>query len=118
MPKSEPMRMRSGAFELRKAGASRYDLRDPYHIAVTVSWAGFFIGLVVAFVLINLVFALLYLAVPGAVTNLDGIVDAFFFSIETLATVGYGAMAPETVYGHLITGAEVTGPYTVTAVSF
>ena len=117
MPKIEPMRMRIGAFELRKAGASRYDLRDPYHIAVTVSWTGFFIGLVVAFVLINLVFALLYLAVPGAVTNLDGIVDAFFFSIETLATVGYGAMAPETVYGHVISGAEIITGMAFTAIT-
>jgi inward rectifier potassium channel len=111
------MRMKVGAFELRKSGASRYDLRDPYHIAVTASWSGFFVGLVIAFVLINLIFALLYLAIPGAVRNLHTITDAFFFSIETLATVGYGAMAPGTVYGHLVSGLEIITGMAFTAIT-
>ena len=33
--------------------------------------------------------------------------DAFFFSVETLATVGYGHMYPETLYGHLIAMLEI-----------
>ncbi len=33
--------------------------------------------------------------------------DAFFFSIETLATVGYGTMAPATLYGHVVSAIEI-----------
>ncbi|MEI9998896.1 MAG: ion channel [Verrucomicrobiota bacterium] len=33
--------------------------------------------------------------------------DAFFFSVETLATVGYGHMYPQTVYGHIVSTAEI-----------
>ena len=99
--------MRIGAFELRKIGALRYDLRDPYHIAVTLPWSAFFLAMLAVFVLINLVFAGLYLAAPGAVAHLHGPTDAFFFSIETLATVGYGNMAPASLYGHAISGLEI-----------
>ena len=33
--------------------------------------------------------------------------DAFFFSLETLATVGYGVMAPATIYGHVVASIEI-----------
>ena len=34
-------------------------------------------------------------------------VEAFFFSVQTLATVGYGHMYPQTLYGHLVTTVEI-----------
>ena len=111
------MKMRVGAFELRKIGAYRYDLRDPYHIAVTVPWWLFFGGLVATFVGINLAFAALYLLAPGSVTNLHSPTDAFFFSIETLATVGYGAMAPASLYAHLISALEILSGMIFTALT-
>ena len=51
-----------------------------------------------------MVFAWLYLAEPGAVTNVrpGSFEDAFYFSVQTLATIGYGGMAPASRYGHLI----------------
>ncbi len=103
------MTVRVGAYELGKKGARRYDWRDPYHIAVSLSWPGFF-GLFVALELaLNLVFATLYLLQPGSVANArpGAISDAFFFSLETLATVGYGVMAPATLYGHIVSAVEI-----------
>ncbi len=41
--KNQPIAMRIGGTELIKTGASRYDLRDPYTIAISVSWSEFFI---------------------------------------------------------------------------
>jgi inward rectifier potassium channel len=40
----------------------------------------------------------------------------FFFSIETLATVGYGVMAPATLYGHIISAAEIVTGVAFTAI--
>ncbi len=103
------MTVRIGAYELTKKGATRYDWRDPYHIAVSLSWPGFLLLFVCLELGLNLLFASLYLLQPGAVANArpGAITDAFFFSLETLATVGYGVMAPATLYGHIISAIEI-----------
>ena len=103
------MSVRVGAFELRKTGAARYDWRDPYHIAVSLSWPGFLLLFVVLELALNLIFASLYLLQPGSVANArpGALSDAFFFSLETLATVGYGAMSPATLYGHIVSAVEI-----------
>lgn len=114
----KPMAVRVGAFELRKTGAAKYDWRDPYHIAVTASWRLFVLTVLSAYVGINVLFAALYLASPGSVAGVrpGSVLDAFFFSIETLATVGYGVMAPTTVWGHLIASIEIICGMAFTAI--
>jgi inward rectifier potassium channel len=120
-PHRKPGEARSikvGSFELFTTGASRFDLRDPYHFIATMSWPMFFLCLVISELLINSAFALLYVAVPGAIANVPAgsYVDAFFFSIETLATVGYGTMVPATRYGHVISAIEIICGIVYTAV--
>jgi inward rectifier potassium channel len=117
--KREPtMRVGAGAIELVKLGASRYDFSDPYHIAIELSWKGFALAFVGFELGINVVFALLYLASPGCVANMrpGSFSDAFFFSIETLATVGYGTMAPATLYGHVVSAIEIVCGMVFTAI--
>jgi inward rectifier potassium channel len=112
------MPVQGAAFDLRKAGVSRFDLRDPYHIAVTLSWGAFAGGALACILIINVVFALLYLASPGAVQNLHAgdVFMAFFFSLETLATVGYGEMAPDGLYGHAVAAVEIITGMAFTAI--
>ncbi|MHB8886265.1 MAG: ion channel [Methylovirgula sp.] len=103
------MPVHSGAFELTLRGARKYDWRDPYHMALALSWPGFiclFLGLDLA---INIVFASAYLAQPGCIAHArpGSLSDSFFFSLETLATVGYGVMAPATLYGHIVASTEI-----------
>ncbi|HTV32026.1 MAG TPA: ion channel [Methylocella sp.] len=112
------MRLGAGSIEIVKRGAVRYDFRDPYHIAIDLSWKEFalaFLGLELG---INIVFALLYLARPGCIANarLGSFSDAFFFSIETLATVGYGTMAPVTFYGNAVAASEMVCGLVFTAI--
>jgi inward rectifier potassium channel len=104
--------------EFAKIGASRYDLSDPYHLALTVRWPTFVVGVFACYLLITSVFAALYIAQPGCIQNAraGSIGDALFFSIETLATVGYGVMAPANVYGHLVASAEIITGMAFTAI--
>ena len=82
---------------------------DAYHRVLSWSWPQFFSALVVAFILANLFFATLYWLVPGSVSNAreNEFLDFFFFSVETFATVGYGAMSPGSLPGHLIATVEI-----------
>jgi inward rectifier potassium channel len=109
------MRIRAGAFEVRKKGASRYDWRDPYHFVMALSWPHFALLYVLTNLTLNLFFAVLYALQPGSVANVGprAFGDLFFFSMETLATVGYGEFSPATFYGHVIAGAEI-----ITGVAF
>jgi inward rectifier potassium channel len=82
---------------------------DFYHRAVTASWPAFFGALALFFLLLNAVFAALYMCGHASIANLSppGFGGAFFFSVETLATVGYGDMHPQTVYAHEIAALEI-----------
>jgi inward rectifier potassium channel len=103
------IRIRSGQFEFVKLNAKKFDWRDTYHLILTLSWPGF-AGLIFGiYLLINLVFAALYLLNPHDIAEMrpGSFFDAFFFSVETLATVGYGHMYPVSFYGHLIAMLEI-----------
>jgi inward rectifier potassium channel len=107
--RSRNIRVRAGQFEFVKLNAKGFDWRDTYHFILTLSWPGFAGVVLGVYLLINCLFAALYVAVPNAVAEMapGSLFDAFFFSVETLATVGYGHMYPESLYGHLVTMLEI-----------
>jgi inward rectifier potassium channel len=82
---------------------------DLYHNFMKVSWPLLFLCFGGFFVCFNLLFAYFYWLQPGCIANLNpaGFWGDFFFSVETLATVGYGDMHPQTVYGHLFAMVEI-----------
>jgi inward rectifier potassium channel len=112
------MKIRTGAFALTSRHNWKYDWRDPYHLALALSWPRFIVLLLGLDLAINFIFALLYWAVPGSIANAHpgSLSDAFFFSLETLATVGYGVMAPATLYGHIISSIEIFSGMTFMAI--
>jgi inward rectifier potassium channel len=63
----------------------------------------------VVYILIKFVFAGLYSLGGRCIAELPpgSLSDAFFFSVETLATVGYGHMYPDTFYGNGVTTVEI-----------
>src|SRR5580698_5742129 len=81
---------------------------DFYHGVLTVSWPLFFLELLAAFIAVNLIFATLYVGDPGGIANArpGSFTDAFFFSVQTLGTLGYGVMAPRTLYTNLLVTVE------------
>ncbi|MBI3728268.1 MAG: Inward rectifier potassium channel [Burkholderiales bacterium] len=83
--------------------------QDIYYYAMTSSWPVFFAGVGLVFLVLNMCFASLFMLGDNPIGNLhpNGFLGAFFFSVETLATVGYGDMHPQTVYGHSIATLEI-----------
>jgi inward rectifier potassium channel len=83
--------------------------QDLYYYTMTASWPLFFSAITVFFLAMNLVFASLYMLGQNPISNLspNNFLGAFFFSVETLATVGYGDMHPNSIYAHWIATAEI-----------
>lgn len=107
-----------GEPEFAKIGARAYDFSDPYHLALTVGW-GWFLGAVgLLYGAINVLFATAYFLKPGSITNAHpgSLLDPFFFSIETFATVGYGEMYPADAYSHWVAGLEIVVGMAFTAI--
>jgi inward rectifier potassium channel len=103
------IRVRYGQYEFVKLNVQKFDFRDTYHLILTLSWPAF-AGLVFGvYLLVNLAFAALYLLKAHAIAEMPpgSFSDAFFFSVETLATVGYGHMYPDTFYGHIVAMLEI-----------
>ncbi|HEY1503754.1 MAG TPA: ion channel [Stellaceae bacterium] len=82
---------------------------DFYHHLLTVSPWTLFLILVATYIGFNLVFGVLYVLQPGGIANAGrgSFPDAFFFSVQTMATIGYGDMHPATVYANLLVTVEV-----------
>lgn len=118
VPHGKAAWVRLGAYEFEKKGVTRLDLRDPYYLAVALSWPQFLAALLALYLLVNIAFAVLFWLVPGSVANVrpGQLFDTFFFSIETLSTVGYGQMYPATLYGHVIASAEIACGLAFTAI--
>lgn len=96
---------------------------DVYHKILAMPWRRFFACVAIAWLGVNALFAVLYALRPGCVANASpGLEDAFYFSVQTFATIGYGAMAPATRYGHLLVVIEAfvgtLGIALVTGVTF
>lgn len=76
---------------------------------MTVGWPSIFAAFAAYFFLFNLLFAAIYSLQPDDIANLDprGYWGRFFFSVETLATVGYGDMHPRTPFAHILASIEI-----------
>lgn len=82
---------------------------DFYHHLLTMPWWLLFGVVSLAYIGFNLVFAALFLLEDGAIANAQphSFSDAFFFSIQTMATIGYGEMRPATFYANMLVAVEV-----------
>jgi inward rectifier potassium channel len=88
------------------AGRALSPYEDAYHWILTRTWARFFTTLALAFVLVNAAFAGVYSLQPGAIKNAETFADLFFFSVQTLGTIGYGVMYPATRWANVVVSIE------------
>ena len=105
---------------IERRGGRRQSLgNDAYHFLRTGSWTRVIVLFVLAFALSNLAFAVAYDVTGSQISNSHGLADLYWFSVQTMATIGYGVLAPtnhvanvlvtvEAFYGILFT-AMITG---------
>lgn len=95
-------------YDVVRKGLTHSKWRDYYHLLLTLDWPQFFVLTVASYIATNALFALLYLAGGDCIKNArpGSFMDAFFFSVQTMATIGYGALYPSTDYANLLVAIE------------
>jgi inward rectifier potassium channel len=104
---------RDGSFNVVRKGLSFLRSLSLYHTLLTISWTRYFLAIVAAYFATNLAFASLYwLCGPLALHGAEGessrarFLEAFFFSVQTLATIGYGRISPVGLTANLLVTVE------------
>ena len=88
---------KDGSFNVEKKGQFFLERFSVFHWLIKMSWLNFFLVMFLGYILINLLFASVYFlagieGLSGDHSNSLGnqFLDAFYFSTQTLTTVGYG----------------------------
>jgi inward rectifier potassium channel len=104
-----PQFIKFGGREIEARGLTSGFWSDLYYRSMTVSWPCFFASAAAIFLVLNTGFALVFFLGESPIANAvpGRFLDLLYFSIETLATVGYGDMHPQTDYGHLVATVEI-----------
>ena len=106
----QPLRIRSSEEalpQIRIIGRRAAPHEDAFHFVLTLTWPRFFALVALAYLTLNALFATLYWIKPGCIAGSgNGFEQLFYFSVQTIGTIGYGTMAPSTRYGHVIVALE------------
>ncbi len=93
-----------GSVAIERLGM-RWDLaRDLFHLLLSMRWWQLVVTTLLLYLAVSLLFALLYLAGGGCIQGAQpgSLHDAFFFSVQTLATIGYGQLSPQGTYANVL----------------
>ena len=109
----------AASYKIQVVGAPKQPwLSDQYHAFLRVSWPRALASIVALYLAVNAVFATAFLLVGGVGgARPHSFFDAFSFSVQTLGTIGYGAMYPRTAAAQALVMAESVAGLLVTALS-
>ncbi|MCB0713002.1 MAG: hypothetical protein KDD67_11790 [Ignavibacteriae bacterium] len=106
---SERLLNRDGSFNVERTGLSFFQSLNLYHSLLTMSWNRFYLSLLLGYTVVNAIFATAFvLCGPDALTNFQELgiterwLNAFFFSVQTFTTVGYGAISPSNISANVV----------------
>jgi len=104
---------RDGSFNVVRTGLPFWRTLSAYHALLTMSWLRFFSLIAFAYFAVNVIFAGAYLLCgPDALSGRSArnpherMLEDFFFSVQTLATIGYGGVAPKSLAANLLVTVE------------
>lgn len=103
---------RDGSFNVLRKGLSFFSSLSMYHSLLTMSWVKFFAVITAGYFLTNLLFGVCYfLCGPDQFVGVDGqshhfFFESFFFSVQTLATIGYGRVSPAGLAANILVTIE------------
>lgn len=115
---------RRGRFKIGNADTWQNYWREPYYLLLTIPWWGFFLVTVLSYVLVNVIFGIGYTIGGNCIENATpgSFGDAFFFSVHTLTSIGYGSMYPITTYADILVTIEalvgIIGIALITSLAF
>jgi inward rectifier potassium channel len=102
-----------GSFNVARRGLGFWSWLNAYHTLLTMSWPKFLGVVALVYTATNVVFAIAFLLCgPDALNSVPEIdlssrfLRAFYFSVDTLATIGYGNISPSGVAAHTIVSIE------------
>lgn len=110
-----------GTFNVKRTGL-RWRDANPYLVLIDTTWPRFLLTILLGFVAVNLIFATLYVAIgidklKGMEPDMSPFENAFFFSVHTLTTVGYGNVYPEGPVANAVSSVEAATGLMVFAVA-
>lgn len=108
MAEPRPRQYRDGRFRFKRVGVPLRRFADVYHFLLKAPAWILVVVTFIGYLLANALFALLYLLDPGGVTGLEPghFGDAFWFSVQTMSTIGFGAMSPVSWWANLVVTVE------------
>lgn len=108
LPPKVQITWRNGRFNILGLGIWYFYWREPYYLLLTIPWSGFLMLMALSYVAINTLFALAYVVGGDCIENTTpgSFLDAFFFSVQTIASIGYGNMHPTTTYANVLVTLE------------
>ncbi len=113
-----PISVRTGNIQFLRTNSNRREWRDIYRTVLALTWPRFALVVLSIYLGLNLLFATAYLLGGDCIAEMEpgSFTSAFFFSVQTLSTVGFGHLYPATLYGDIITTIEIVVGMFFTAV--
>ncbi len=109
--RSVRLRKQGGVFQAEELQRWHRHWREPYRFMLAIPWPGFLLAIAASYLLLNLAFTLLYALDLGGIGGMPQgqqatLLEAFFFSVQTLGSIGYGVLHPTSLWVNLVVTVE------------